>query len=60
MSAPVFCVDCGHAKAMHVLGGKHPCVLDGCACIRFVSPAEGQEIARGLREQMKEAASEVP
>ena len=56
----VWCQDCGHAKALHVLGGKHPCVLDGCVCLRFVSQAEAQEVARSLREQLSDGVKSNP
>ena len=57
MSAPVFCANCGHSKAMHYAHGQHPCVLCPNECLRFVSAAEAAEISKSLKQQMEEVES---
>ena len=57
MSAPVFCANCGHSKAMHYAHEQHPCVLCPNECLRFVSAAEAAEISKSLKQQMEEVES---
>ena len=53
---PVFCADCGHRSHFHYPNGPHRCVIDGCNCERFVSPEEGREVAKHIREWLVLAA----
>ena len=51
MSAPVFCENCGHSKAMHYAHGNHPCVICPNECLGFVSPVDARwEQAKKLAE----------
>jgi hypothetical protein len=51
-----WCACCGHSRALHLPTGKHLCVLDDCPCSGYVSETEAQEIARIIREALREAA----
>jgi hypothetical protein len=58
MNTPCFCANCGHTKSLHYGPKPHACALDQtCDCLRYVSEAEAQEIARVIREALREAVT---